>query len=418
MRLKLVHILNKLDGEREINSINSLSKLKDLGVDYIQQVTPLYEGDEWQKIPPISNYPHGKGHYGLYLNYKNAIKENFTEDLDALIICECDAILNISHDEFINEIQRTLNFCEKYNVYQFSWGSNKINGVQQGIVAKTDEDYPNYCIVNKIIQTHFIILTKQSRNFYLNKIEKTGWAGSDIWLNIMIHTEFTEPGRQATVFNTLAYQYEGLSLIDNFVKGEKKENKTMEYKNRDEFLELIDKLNLKTGCEIGVYKGDFSIKILENTNLSKLYLIDPWKHLDSYNDISNHNNNEFDLILEGVKNKIENHKDRVEIVRDLSENAVLNFKDNYFDFLYLDADHSYEASKKDIAMWYSKVKPGGIFSGHDYLNGSLPQGEFGVKRAIDKFSEEHNLNINITGEEHETRAYPSLEIMVYNKTIS
>ena len=80
----------------------------------------------------------------------------------------------------------------------------------------------------------------------------------------------------------------------------------MEYKNRDEFLQLIDKLNLKIGCEIGVYKGDFSIKILENTNLSKLYLIDPWKHLDTYNDISNHDNNEFDIILEGVKKKIEN----------------------------------------------------------------------------------------------------------------
>ena len=43
----------------------------------------------------------------------------------------------------------------------------------------------------------------------------------------------------------------------------------MNYKNRDDFLELIDKLNLKIGCEIGVYKGDFSIKILEKTNLNK-----------------------------------------------------------------------------------------------------------------------------------------------------
>lgn len=56
----------------------------------------------------------------------------------------------------------------------------------------------------------------------------------------------------------------------------------MNYKNRDEFINIINELNLKIGCEIGVYKGDFSLKLLNNTNLSKLYLIDPWKHLENY----------------------------------------------------------------------------------------------------------------------------------------
>ena len=173
----------------------------------------------------------------------------------------------------------------------------------------------------------------------------------------------------------------------------------MIYKDREEFLKLINELNLKIGCEIGVYKGDYSIKILEKTNLSKLYLIDSWQHLDNYNDISNHSNPEFDFILQGVKNKISNHKERVEIIKGLSENIVNNFEDDYFDFLYLDADHSYSASKKDVSLWYSKVKPGGIFSGHDYLNGSLPQGEFGVKQSIDEFVKQNNLELHVTGED-------------------
>lgn len=172
----------------------------------------------------------------------------------------------------------------------------------------------------------------------------------------------------------------------------------MNYKSREDFLELIDKLDLKVGCEIGVYKGDFSIKILEKTNLSHLYLIDPWKYIDTYNDVSNHNNYEFELLYQEVINKVSKYDDRVSIIRELSENAVSNFQDESLDFLYLDADHSYEASKKDIEMWYSKVKPGGIFSGHDYLNGSLPQGEFGVKKAIDDFTQKHNLELYITGE--------------------
>lgn len=36
------------------------------------------------------------------------------------------------------------------------------------------------------------------------------------------------------------------------------------------------------------------------------------------------------------------------------------------DMVYIDADHSYEAVKKDIAAWWPKVKPGGRLAGHDY----------------------------------------------------
>ena len=396
-KIKIVHLLNSLTGDREIKSINSLSKLRNYGIDYTQQLTPLYDGDEWKQKTPLTNYPHGKGHYGLYQSFTKAIIENFTEDLDALIICECDSILNISYDNFIDEINNTLNFCNKYGIYHFSWGGNTLNGVQQGDVIKIDHDYPNYCIVNKIILAHFTILTKESRNFYINKVKTLSWDSFDLWLNEAIYSEFNNPGKQATTFKPLAYQVEGLSLLDNFIKNTNK-NMSYNYLNRDEFLNLINDLDLKIGCEIGVYKADYSIKILEKTNLNKLYLIDPWKHISTYNDVSNHDNFEFEQIYQNVKNRLYKYNDRVEIVRDFSENVVSNFNDNELDFVYLDADHSYESSKKDIELWYSKVKPGGIFSGHDYLNGSLPQGEFGVKRAIDEFVEKNKLKLYVTGE--------------------
>jgi len=170
------------------------------------------------------------------------------------------------------------------------------------------------------------------------------------------------------------------------------------YNNRNEFLNLINEMNLKIGCEIGVYKADYSLQILEKTNLDKLYLIDPWRHLDNYKDISNHNDDDFEKIFLDVYKKTDKFNDRVKIIRDSAENFNSNFSDSFFDFLYLDANHSYEESKKDIYMWYDKVRPGGVFSGHDYLNGSLPQGEFGVKQAIDEFVQEKNLKLQITGE--------------------
>lgn len=227
-KLKLVHILNSLDGERETKSINSLSELKNYGVSYIQQLTPLYEGDNWYLVPPLTNYPHNKGHYGLYESFKKAIKDNFTDDIDALIICECDCILDIPYDCFQYEMEKTLNFCNKNNIYQFSWGGIFVDNIQQGEVYKVDDVYPNYCIVNKIIMAHFTILTKQSRNFYLSKIDNIGWDSADIWLNELIYSEFVDPGKQATVFNRLAYQCEGMSLLENTNRGEiKKYEKNM-----------------------------------------------------------------------------------------------------------------------------------------------------------------------------------------------
>ena len=52
-------------------------------------------------------------------------------------------------------------------------------------------------------------------------------------------------------------------------------------------------------------------------------------------------------------------------IRAASVAAADSFADGSLDFVFVDADHSYEAAKADIAALRSKVKPGGIFCGHD-----------------------------------------------------
>jgi hypothetical protein len=48
------------------------------------------------------------------------------------------------------------------------------------------------------------------------------------------------------------------------------------------------------------------------------------------------------------------------------------FADNYpsrsLDAVYLDAVHTYEDTVAAIGRWKSKVKPGGLFCGHDYAS--------------------------------------------------
>jgi predicted O-methyltransferase YrrM len=49
-----------------------------------------------------------------------------------------------------------------------------------------------------------------------------------------------------------------------------------------------------------------------------------------------------------------------------SADAAAKFPDNWLDAVFIDADHSYAAVRRDIDAWLPKVRPGGIIAGHDY----------------------------------------------------
>ena len=82
---------------------------------------------------------------------------------------------------------------------------------------------------------------------------------------------------------------------------------------------------------------------------------------------------EFKLNLRHFKNIIIHHKD-------FSHNVDDKFEDGTYDFVYIDADHSYESVKKDIELYLPKLKKGGIIGGHDYCPYSWPD----VIKAVDE----------------------------------
>lgn len=59
-----------------------------------------------------------------------------------------------------------------------------------------------------------------------------------------------------------------------------------------------------------------------------------------------------------------------------SDELVNEYKNNTFDMIYIDADHSYESTKNNILKWFNKLKTSGIMCGHDYYMDE-------VKRAVD-----------------------------------
>jgi len=49
----------------------------------------------------------------------------------------------------------------------------------------------------------------------------------------------------------------------------------------------------------------------------------------------------------------------------------LQFENGSINGIWIDAAHDYNSVVKDLAAWYPKVKPDGIFSGHDWTWGEV-----------------------------------------------
>jgi hypothetical protein len=143
---------------------------------------------------------------------------------------------------------------------------------------------------------------------------------------------------------------------------------------------------LGEGAEIGVQQGDFSELILESWRGRKLYSIDPWKEFsrEEYRDAANVKQAEHDHFFRETQDKLARFGDRSCIMRSTSQEAVSEFTDAQLDFVYVDAQHHYDAVKEDIRLWLPKVRPGGLLAGHDYIDGVLDGSEYGVKSAVDE----------------------------------
>lgn len=131
--------------------------------------------------------------------------------------------------------------------------------------------------------------------------------------------------------------------------------------------------------------------------------MDAWRHFpQGYDDFNNVSDEEHQSRYLSVLAKVK-HEPRATVVRALSEEAVHLFADGSLDWVYLDSNHSFEAACQDLEAWFPKVRNGGVFAGHDYLDGHIPSlGEFRVKSAVDAFATKHNAKLRVT-----TEAFPS-----------
>ena len=152
------------------------------------------------------------------------------------------------------------------------------------------------------------------------------------------------------------------------------------------------------GIEVGVATGGFSEHMLKYSNLSLFVSVDMWEELPNriYKDTNARTKTEQDARYRYVQKRLSKYKQRSKVLKCSSIEASQLFKPCMFDFIYIDANHKYEFIKQDINLWWPKLKRGGLIAGHDYLDGILPQGNFGVKKAVDQFVEQNQLKLYIT----------------------
>lgn len=122
------------------------------------------------------------------------------------------------------------------------------------------------------------------------------------------------------------------------------------------------------GAEIGSWQGTFAYYTLLQKQPSKLFLIDPWTGAASDPDrglqTPEARRARNDIYVEVCRAFAP--YPNVVVLRMKSEDAAAHFPDRFFDYVYVDGDHSYEGVTKDLVSFFPKVKPGGLIIGDDY----------------------------------------------------
>lgn len=129
------------------------------------------------------------------------------------------------------------------------------------------------------------------------------------------------------------------------------------------------------GIELGSFMGE-STQMFLSSGLwtAGFYAVDPWAGPEDEYKTTNADTrltwkdirDEFDYNTRMYNNSPDYIHQEFQVIRGKSKSAVELFEDDYFDFIYIDADHTYDSVCLDIQLYLPKLKKGGFIAGHDY----------------------------------------------------
>jgi hypothetical protein len=133
--------------------------------------------------------------------------------------------------------------------------------------------------------------------------------------------------------------------------------------------ELVAALGGGRIAEIGTDKGEFAQHVLATCDPDRLHLVDV----------------DFSALVPALRDDA-----RIQLHEGRSHQVLAAFPDEYFDWIYIDADHSYAGVTRDATMAASKVKKGGYLVFNDFAHMDPLLGAYGVHRAVVDFAVSKN----------------------------
>jgi len=168
-------------------------------------------------------------------------------------------------------------------------------------------------------------------------------------------------------------------------------------KPRGAFLEILPKSSV--GAELGVFKGLYTREILRVVQPTKLHLVDPyWTIYGEHFDWASPHTEQ------GTLKTKDAHDSAQAIVRQHDRDGVCEFhveddriflkgiEDGYLDWAYVDSSHMYKHTQDELALLDTKVKEGGLITGHDWRVEPTHR-DHGVYLAVIEFCDSHGWEV-------------------------
>jgi len=133
--------------------------------------------------------------------------------------------------------------------------------------------------------------------------------------------------------------------------------------------------------ECGTWRGDNAIELYKAFNINEMVMIDLY-----YESYEHYNFKEIKTFPAQVFEKFYGKHNAI-IMKCDTLRAASFFPDEYFDYIYLDDNHSYDHVIKELELYFPKLKKGGIYSGDNYEM-------TGVEKAVNIFTQSMDYKLN------------------------
>ena len=151
-----------------------------------------------------------------------------------------------------------------------------------------------------------------------------------------------------------------------------------------EYMKSLGRKNI-IAVEIGTDRGYNAKTMLKELDIKMLYLVDPY---------TGEEQSGRSLATTGAesaygqaKKELKQYKDKICFIRKFSYDAVNDLPDE-IDFIYIDSAHTEETTKKELEIYYPKMKRGGVMAGHDFYGDNV-----GVAIAVADFTKKYNIEL-------------------------